>query len=277
MGIAALEEEIVSPRKEFSSSGRIIVPNPWDSSRPSVFLDNMAHGWVNLRKAIAVSSNVYFYIIGGGYEGQKGLGAELMKKYFNLFGWGFETGIDLPNEKKGFIPDFEWKEKERNDFWRIGDSYNLSIGQGDISVTPLQVVYAFNAIANNGRLMKPTVVKKIIDEEKNVIEIKNPETIKSDFVSSLNIEEVRKGMREAVLYGSAVILNDLPVEVAAKTGTAQISKTGYYHNWVTVFAPYDDPEIVLTVIIEEVKGVRAATLPVAKEIFQWYFSPKEKE
>jgi len=195
-----------------------------------------------------------------------------LKKYFNLFGWGFETGIDLPNEKKGFIPDPEWKEKERNDVWRIGDSYNLSIGQGDISVTPLQVVYAFNAIANNGRLMKPIIVKKIIDEKKNIIEIREPEVVKSDFVSSFNIEEVRKGMRDAVLYGSAVTLNDLPVKAAAKTGTAQISRQGYYHNWVTVFAPYDNPEIALTVIIEEVEGVRAAALPVAKEVFQWYFN-----
>ena len=95
-------------------------------------MDNMAHGWVNLRKAIAVSSNVYFYIIGGGHENQKGLGADLMKKYLNLFGWGSKTGIDLPNEKKGFIPDPEWKKETRNDSWRIGDSYNLSIGQGDI-------------------------------------------------------------------------------------------------------------------------------------------------
>jgi penicillin-binding protein 2 len=271
MGIAALEEKIVSPQNEFYSSGGITIPNPWNPSNPSFFADNKVHGWVNLRKAIAVSSNVYFYIIGGGYEGQKGMGPDIMKKYLNLFGWGEKTGIDLPDEKNGFIPEPKWKQEFKKDEWRIGDSYNLSIGQGDVLITPLQVSNAFNVIANRGKMMKPIIVKKIIDQEKNVVQTIEPEIIKDNFVSLSSIEEVRKGMRDAVLYGSAVTLNDLPVEVAAKTGTAQIPKSGHYHNWVTLFAPYDKPEIALTVIIEEVKSVRAAALPVAKEILQWYF------
>ncbi len=275
MGVAALEEKLVSPSKEFYSSGRLVVPNPWNPSNPSVFLDNQAHGWVNLRRAIAVSSNVYFYIIGGGHEGQKGLGPNLIKKYLSFFGWGETTGIDLPDEKKGFIPSPEWKEKTKKDEWRVGDSYNLSIGQGDILITPLQVVNAFNVIANRGKLMKPIIVKEIVNQKKEIVETMEPETIKENFVSISSIEEARKGMRDAVLYGSAVSLKDLPVHVAAKTGTAQISKPGHYHNWVTVFGPYENSEIVLTVIIEEVEGVRAAALPIAKDILQWYFSERK--
>jgi penicillin-binding protein 2 len=274
MAAAALEEKIVTPEKQFLSTGSLVVANPWNPSQPSVFGDWMVHGWVNLKRAIAVSSNVYFYIIGGGYENQKGLGADLIKKYLELFGWGTKTGIDLPDEKDGFIPSPQWKQEVKKDLWRVGDTYNLSIGQGDISVTPLQVTYAYTAIANKGTLMKPMVVREIVDQERRKIETKEPEKIKQDFISLKNIEEVRQGMREAVLYGSATILQSLPVSSAAKTGTAQIPKAGHYHNWVSVFAPYDEPEIVLTIVIEEVQGVRAAALPVARDILDWYFKDK---
>ncbi len=274
MAAAALQEGIVTASDQFYSSGSISIPNPWDPSRPSVFRDWQAHGWVDLKRAIAVSSNVYFYIIGGGYEDQEGLGATLTRKYLELFGWGLKTGIDLPNEKGGFVPYPEWKTEKTGEPWRTGDSYNLSIGQGDLSVTPLQVTYAYNAIANGGKLMKPMLVKKVLDEEGQIIEIKEKETVEKISISPENIEKARQGMRDAVVYGSATVLGNLPVEAAAKTGTAQIPKAGHYHNWVSVFAPYDDPEIVLTVMIEEVEGIRAASLPVAREILEYYFGEK---
>ena len=97
---------------------------------------------------------------------------------------------------------------------------------------------------------------------------------REDFISLENLQVVREGMREAVTYGSSVILNSLPVESAAKTGTVEINKEGYYHHWVTVFAPYDDPQIVLTIMIEEVEGLHSATLPVAKGVLEWYFTPE---
>ncbi len=276
MGVAALEEGIVTPQNQFYSAGYITVPNPWDPSSPSIFRDWQAHGWVDLRRAIAVSSNVYFYTIGGGYEDQKGLGAVLIKKYLNLFGWGSKTEIDLPNEKDGFIPDPEWKKEEKKESWTLGDTYNLSIGQSDISVTPLQVTYAYNAIANGGKLMKPMIVKEIINEKREIVEVKNPIIVKENFVSFQSIKVVKEGMRDAVLHGSATLLQSIPVSSGAKTGTAQISKKNHYHNWVSVFAPYDNPEIVLTVVIEEVEGVRAAALPVARDILQWYFSEEQR-
>ena len=271
IALAALEEGIVTQGKQFYSDGSITVANPWDPSNPSVFGDWMAHGWVDLRRALAVSSNVYFYTIGGGYQDQKGLGPELMKRYLNLFGWGSKTEIDLSGEKEGFIPSPEWKRETRNDSWRIGDSYNLSIGQGDIAVTPLQVTYAYNAIANGGRLMRPSLVKKIINDEGEVVQIKEIEVVQENIFNAINLKAVREGMRDAVLIGSATTLQSVPVTCAAKTGTAQISKPGHYHNWVSVFAPYDDPEIVLTVIIEEVEGIRAAALPIARDILTYYF------
>jgi len=232
----------------------------------------MPHGWVDLRRAIAVSSNIYFYIIGGGHGNQRGLGPELMQKYLKLFGWGRETNIDIPNERTGFIPDSKWKNEFMKEPWRVGDSYNMSIGQGYILVTPIQVNNSFVAVANNGKLMRPRLVKKIVDENRNIIKTMDQEIVDQNFTNPVHLNVIREGMRDAVLHGSATTLQTLPVSSAAKTGTAQIPKAGHYHNWVTVFAPYDDPEIVLTVIIEEVQGIRAAALPVAQEILQWYFT-----
>jgi len=274
IGLAALEEGIVTKDKEFYSPGYLSVPNPWNPSNPSVYADLAPNGWYNVSRAIAMSCNVYFYIVGGGYENQIGLGANLIKKYLNLFGWGSLTGIDLPGEKPGFIPDPDWKKETLNDNWRVGDSYNLAIGQGYMSATPLQVASAFTAIANKGELLKSMIVQKVLDRDGNLVRENKREVISNDLVGSANLKIIREAMKGTVDYGSASTFQSLPVSSAAKTGTAQIPKKGYYNNWVTVFAPYDNPEIVLTILIEEVEGVRAATLPVAKEVLEWYFKGK---
>ncbi|MFA5349260.1 MAG: penicillin-binding transpeptidase domain-containing protein, partial [Candidatus Paceibacterota bacterium] len=188
------------------------------------------------------------------------------------FGWESITGIDLPGEISGFVPDPEWKKERYDTIWYPGDTYNLSIGQGYLAATPLEVVTSFAAIANGGKLLKPQIVKEIVDENKKMIEEFQSEVVKNNFIDSDNLQIVRQGMREAVTYGSSVTLNSLPVKVASKTGTAEIGKKNYYHNWVTAFAPYDDPEIVITVIAESVQGLHTVTLPVAKEVLNWYFN-----
>jgi len=269
---AALEEKIISPQKEIYDPGFIEIPHEYNPDIVYTFLDWMPHGWVDLRKAIAVSCNVYFYTVGGGYKDQKGLGVEKIKKYLGLFGWGQKIGIDLPEEKKGLIPDPAWKKEATGESWYIGNTYHLSIGQGYFRTTPLQVTAAFSAIANGGKLLKPKVVKTIVDSEKNTIEELEPEIIRQDFINPENLQIVREGMREAVTYGSSVTLNTLPVKAAAKTGTAETGKEGYYHNWVTVFAPYEDPQIVLTIMVESVREGQAVALPVAKNVLNWYFT-----
>lgn len=271
IGLAALNEGIVSAGKQFYSPGYLSVPNPWNPSQPSVYADLAPNGWYNVNRAIALSSNVFFYIVGGGYEDQAGLGADLIKKYLNLFGWGSLTGIDLPGEKPGFIPDPQWKRETLEDQWRVGDSYNLSIGQGFMSATPLQVTSAFAAIANGGELLQPMIVNKIIDKDGNLIRENERQVINNELVGSNNLAIIKRAMKETVEYGSATMFQSLPVSSGAKTGTAQIPKKDHFNNWITVFAPYDNPEIVLTILIEEVEGIRAAALPVAKEVLEWYF------
>ena len=276
---AVLEEGIISPEKNINCRGKINIPNPWDPNASSTKKDWEVHGWTNMRKAIAESCNVYFYTVGGGYEEQEGLGPTAIKKYLSLFGWEEKTGIDLPAEASGFIPDKIWKKEIQNEDWWDGDTYNLSIGQGYLQITPIEVANAFSVIANGGILYQPQVVQKIVGGSADSVQIFEefePKIIRENFINSENLQIVREGMRQAVTgenspRASAVLLNSLPVPVAAKTGTAELGNN-YYHNWVTVFAPYDDPQIVLTLMIENIKGVQAVVLPVAKAVLEWYFT-----
>ncbi|MCK4781538.1 penicillin-binding protein 2 [Candidatus Parcubacteria bacterium] len=262
IGTAALEEGVITDKTNFICKGKISVQDQWNPEIWKDFNDWKTHGRVDIYKAIAESCNVFFYIIGGGYEDFKGLGPTKIKKWLGNFGWGSKTGIDLPQEGEGIVPDPVWKKENLNEAWYDGDTYYLSIGQQYISVTPLQVVNAFSAVANGGVLYQP-----------HIVQTKEPKVLSQGFVAQENLKIIRQGMRETVAYGSAVNwLNSLPVKSAAKTGTAQTAKKGYYHSWITVFAPIENPEIVLTVMVEDVEEGQVATLPVAKDVLEWYFS-----
>jgi len=271
-----LQEDIIDPEKELYCGGSISIPNPWDPESPTIKKDWGVHGWSDMKKAIAESCNVYFYTIGGGYQDQKGLGPTKIKEYLDIFGWSSLTGIDLPEEAQGFIPDKEWKKKEFGQSWWDGDTYNLAIGQGFLLISPLEVITSLAAVANGGKLIQPQIVRQIVDSSKNIIKEFETKLIRENFIDPDNLRIVREGMRQAVTgqgspHASGVILNSLPVAAALKTGTAEIG-AGFRHNWVTVFAPYDDPQIILTVLIEKVNGDQVAALPLVREILDWYFS-----
>ena len=268
IGIAALEEGIISKYTKIYCPLEICVWNRY-LEKDECFEDWTFHGLSDIKRAIAESVNTFFYIVGGGYENFKGLGAEKIIKYLSLFNWGKGTGIDLPQEGKGILPEI-------GDSWRLGHTYHLSIGQGPFTATPIEVATAFAAIANRGKLYEPHIVKEIVDSSDNskVIKEITPKIIRENFIDSENIETIREGMRQTVTAGSAVSLNSLAVTSAAKTGTAESSKEGHYHHWICVFAPYENPEIVLTVVMEDIEGVKSATLPVVKEVLQWYFSER---
>ncbi len=272
----ALQEKLISPDKQINDPGYILVHSQYDPNVVYRFGGVKPHGLVDMREAIAVSSNIYFYTVGGGYGDQQGLGPARIKKYLSLFGWGEKTGVDLPGEFSGFIPTPEWKKQTKNEPWWNGDTYNLAIGQSDLMVTPLQVAAAYCSIANNGTLYKPQVVQKIVDSSKSIIKEFKPEITRQNFIDSANLQIIREGMRDAVQksYGSSYYLNDLPIPVASKTGTAETSRAGHFNTWTSAFAPYDNPQIVLVVTIEDVQGLRSATLPVAHDVLKWYFSKK---
>lgn len=265
IGAAAVKEGLVTPYQNINCLGNISVRHKYYPNIFSTFHDWKTHGVTNLIKAIAESCNVYFYTIGGGYKAIEGLGVEKISQYLRKFGLGKLSGLDLPGEIAGLIPDADWKKKAKNENWYIGDTYNISIGQGDIMITPLQIALATAVLANNGTLYKPYIVNKIGQQsissqvlEKNIIN------------DSLIFQAVTKGMRQAVISGSAKALYDLPVKVAGKTGTAQ-SPQGASHAWFTSFAPYENPEIVLTILIENGGEGSAVAVPIAKEVLKWYF------
>ncbi|MEK7113497.1 MAG: penicillin-binding transpeptidase domain-containing protein, partial [Patescibacteria group bacterium] len=165
--IGALAEKIIDPYKKILSTGSISIQNPYFPDQKTTFKDWKAHGWVDMTDALAVSSDVYFYAIGGGYEDQKGLGITNLEKYAQIFGIGQQTGIDLPDEKGGVIPNPFWKAKNfKGESWSLGNTYHTSIGQYGFQVTPMEMVRAISSIANYGTLVTPHYILGDIEKEK---------------------------------------------------------------------------------------------------------------
>lgn len=236
----AFSDGIISPYKEIVSTGSLVVPNPYDPSKPTIFNDWKAHGATDMRRAIAVSSDVYFYTIGGGFGGQKGLGIERLAEWYRLFGFESETGIELSGENSGFVPTPSWKEETYGDPWRIGNTFHTAIGQYSMQVTVLEAVRAVSAIANGGRLLDTTILKD------------NPIRGESILISHEGLEIAREGMRLAVTEGTAGGLNVYSyAEPAAKTGTAQLGANNeWYNSWVVGFFPYSAPKYAFAVVME---------------------------
>src|SRR3989344_992619 len=265
VGAAALEEGIIEPNTALFAPLEICVDNQYTKEK-ECFRDNKFHGLSDIKRAIAESVNTFFYIVGGGFEDFRGLGPTRIIEYLKRFGWGSVTGIDLPAEGKGVLPII-------NNQWRLGDTYHLSIGQGPFAATPLQVAVATVAIANKGILFQPQVVRG-----ERAGESFGPKVLSKDFIDEETLNVVRQGMRQTVTAGSATgWLDGLSVKAAAKTGTAQTGRKtpdgkDYLHSWITTFAPLENPEIVLVVVVEDVKEGQVAALPVARDVFQYYFS-----
>lgn len=264
---AALEEKIISPTRQITDSGSISLGG-WS------FVDWKAHGQVDMIKAIAQSCNVYFYTVGGGYGDIQGLGQERIKKYANLFGLGNLTGIDIPGEQAGLIPDEAWKREVKDEPWYIGDTYHMSIGQGDVLSTPLQIANYTAAIANGGTVYQPQIVDRVVDADGNTVRDIAPKVLASDFIAADNMSWVQKGMLENVLTGSGRALSTLPVQAAGKTGTAQYAGNTKTHAWYTVYAPYEKPEIVMAIMLEGGGEGHDASVPIAKDILGWYFGER---
>lgn len=270
MAAAALNEGVVTNNTQFLSNGGLRI-GTW------TFPDWKAggHGMTNVKKAIAESVNTYFYIIGGGYEDFQGLGLDRIVRYDKMFGLGVQTGIDLPGEANGFVPTLDWKENVKKERWYTGDTYHLAIGQGDLTTTPLQVAQFTQYFANSGKMYRPHLVKEITEADGQKFNDTEISVSKENLVSPESVEAVREGMRQTVTAGSARSINAVvPVAVAGKTGTAQWSSKKDPQAWFTAFAPYDNPNIVITVLVEEGKEGSVAAVPVAREFLKWYYSPK---
>lgn len=262
VALGALTEKVVKPYDLIFSSGSITVPNIYNPDKPSVFTETKAHGYVDMRKALAESSNVYFYEVGGGFEKQQGLGISNIEKYMRLFGFGSDFPEGFFSGKTGIVPNPEWKEKTfANDpQWRIGDTYHTAIGQYGFQVTPIQVARAIAAVANGGRLINPSIILNQSSIDSKMLGIRS-----DDF------QVVREGMRGAVSYGTAVGLNIPQVEVAAKTGTAELGTAKKFVNsWAIGFFPYENPKYAFAVLMERGPSVNLiGGIFVMRELLDW--------
>ncbi|MBU1033067.1 MAG: penicillin-binding protein 2 [Patescibacteria group bacterium] len=276
ISVAGLAEGVITANTTILSVGGINI-GPW------FFPDWKAggHGPVNVRSAIAWSVNTFFYYLGGGYESFVGLGVDRMTEWMEKMGLGSKTGIDVPGESTGFVPSKEWKLKTKGERWFAGDTYNLSIGQGDLLVTPLQVASFTSTIANGGFIVRPHLVKEqknsgTEEPENNTDGLTgsasdNQKTTFESIAPAEAVQTVRMGMREAVTYGSGRALYGFPISVAGKTGTAQWRNDRQNHAWFTAFAPFENPEVVVTVLLEEGGEGSATAVPVAQNIlYAWY-------
>ena len=239
---AAVNEEIIDEYKQILSTGKLVVQNPYDPDKPTIFKDWRVNGWTDMRRAIAVSSDIYFYEVGGGFESQPGLGIAKIDEYLRRFGFGADAGLAGFSEASGTIPTPEWKALNFPDdpAWRLGNTYHTAIGQYGVQVTPLQAVRMVAAIGNGGILLTPSLIASSTPQGRNIN------------IGAHALQVAREGMRLGVTEGIAGAVNLPFVKVAAKTGTAQVGMRNESQNaWMIGFWPYDNPKYAYAVVLEK--------------------------
>lgn len=260
--IAALEEGITDRERKVYCSGTFklvdLIFTCWKES---------GHGSLSIIDAIAHSCNIYFYTMG------KELGIKGFSKYMHKFGLEEKVGIDLPVETSGIIPSAEWKQREFKQIWFPGDDINLSIGQGYLLLTPLQIHSIICAVTTEGNIYRPHLIKEIISPEGNVVKRIKPEISRKVSISANTFQIVKKGLRATILKGTGWRANSKELSIAGKTGTAQ-NPHGETHAWFTGFAPYENPEVCITVFIENGGEGGEIAAPIARAMLEKYFDVK---
>lgn len=329
LALAGLRDGFIDANKTYRCRGAILVPWTWDETKGSPYycwIHTTAaaeHGDVSVVSAIEQSCDVFFYNLGTPkqrpegadldlhYRDYKlvgnqqldlhyfdGMGIKRMKKNLTKRFWfGQPTGIDLPYEAKGLVPDDEWKFEELGEYWSSGDTINTSIGQGDFSASPLQIAVNTASIANGGILYRPRIVHAIVDDKGEEVQVFKPEKLRRLNWDPEHLALVREGMRRVTQGENGTARQSLDPEtgqmitkwpltnpegeeeivIGGKTGTAEVGATnpdGTYneaHAWFTCFAPFDDPEVVLTVFLERGGEGASYAVPVADKALRAYF------
>ena len=295
---AALAEHVITPFTTLVDRGPIYLPNfffPNDPTQAQEFVSwnhklNILHGPMTIVEGIGFSNDIFFYYLGGGFpDFMTGLGSERLAKWMRLYGFGELTGVDLPGEVAAFVPDEQWKRLTKAESWTTGDSYNMAIGQGDVLGTPMQVLVSTAAVANGGYVVKPQFVQQTVDTQNRVHWQYEPEKQERLPVDPGLLAYVQKGMRYAVngVAGTAGNSRVEGITVAGKTGTAEFCAYDRelqdctdrddkgnlpFHAWYTAYAPYENPEIVVTVFVYSGGEGSAVAIPVAQEILDAWFN-----
>jgi len=279
---AGLETGAISHQHRLTCQGKLWVPNRYfpddpEMAQPFFCWLGRGHGALNIVEGLAHSCDIFFYQLGGGLEEFQGIGLKQLVEYAERFGLGQLSGIALTGESAGLVPTSKWKRLTYAEGWTTGDTYNISIGQGFVLVTPLQMANATAVVANRGTLYRPQIVYEVRTADGNLVLPFTPEVIRDVGVSPQHMELVRQGMRGAVAWGTARRA-DLPeVAVAGKTGTAEFpgprDEEGNLptHAWFTAFAPYEEPEVALVVFVAGGGEGSTFAVPIAADILRYYF------
>lgn len=313
--IGALNERVVTPEQQIPCPGTISIIQKYsanDSGTPREYVgyDRNGHGMCDFVKAVGLSDDIYFYKIGGGFENDVpdgGLGVWRSKEYAEALGYGRLTGIELPGEVEGLVPDPTWKRIYRAENWSTGDTYITTIGQGYVLATPLQVLQSFAILANDGKYMQPTIVREILDADGNVVQEFEPKLVwdittdplidildennkptgEKKVVESWVVEYAQMGMRQVVIDGTAAeSLALLEIPSAGKTGTAEYCdnvaqeknlcqpEAWPTHSWYVGYAPYDDPEIAVVAFVYNGGEGASVAAPIVQRVLETYFDLK---
>lgn len=314
--IGALNEKVITPDQIINDPGKITImqkfsPNDPGTPRDYVCWERTGHGDLNFLGGLKNSCDVYFYKIGGGYENEVpngGLGIWRIDEYAKALGYGDVTGIELPGEATGLLPDPTWKRVTQGENWSTGDTYIATIGQGYVLATPMQVLMSAATIANDGKMMKPTLVKDVLDSAGNVVTPFSPTLVRDitkdkvihvfdenwqptgemKSVEPWVIQLVKEGMREVVTEGTAkkAFLGADNLLAAGKTGTAEYCdnvaqaknlcqpENWPSHAWFVGYAPYNDPEIAVVAFVYNGGEGASVAAPIVRQVLEAYFELK---
>jgi len=280
MSIAGLEEGVIQPESFIQDPGFYSFGNrsfrDWKKG---------GHGAVNLHKAIVESCDTYFYQLG------PKLGIDRIAKWANAFGLGEKTGIALDDERSGTIPSTEWKRKRYRQPWFPGETVSVAIGQGYVTVTPLQLANMMAAVANGGKLYRPYVVNKVESVDGATVREYGPELIRTIELKPDTLKRVRAALADVVSapHGTGAAARSEVVSIAGKTGTAQVveMKGGYVkteqlayfnrdHAWFVSYAPVENPEVAIAVLVEHGGHGGDAAAPMAKKVFEKFIEVQKQ-
>lgn len=273
-GSGALQDGVAKTDTIITSTGSISVPNQYDPRILYYFYDWAALGVMNFYRGLAMSSDVYFYYLAGGFKDFKGLGPDRLAEWARSYGLGEKTGIDLPGEAKGSVPDPQWKEDTFHEEWLTGDTYNFGIGQGFMLSTPIQMSRVLTAILSGGDLLQPHVVKEVQAPDGSPV-VRFERTVQRHLpIEQRHLDAVRVGMQMSVREGAATAAKRPGVDIAGKTGTAEFgeaigNRVYETHGWFIGYEPSDNPDITITVFLEQGAG-GASAAPAGGEILEYY-------
>lgn len=265
-GTAALELGKVTPEEKILDTG-----HHWLIPKGNAM--NEALGWINFREALSKSDNVYFYEMGNR------LGIDNLETYARMFGLGDYTGINLPGEANGLVANRKYKEKVYGEDWYLSETFDAAIGQGFQLATPLQIATVMSEIANGGHRYRPYLVSKVTAPTGETLKMFSPEEVGSVKISDRNLNLIRDALHDVALPGgtAAYVFDGFPVSIAGKTGTAE-NPHGDDHGWFVCYAPFDDPQIAIAVIVEQGGFGAEAAAPIARKMLEAAFNiPPKKD